>query len=691
MPHKFRFLFFLSTLVFFTASFISADSSFDTAENKGLIRSIKNIFKHLHYHNLELNDALSNKIYLSYIENLDPSKQFLLQSDLDYLKTFKFLQDDALVRENFEFVKLTETILKQRIEHTQKLVRKMLQTPISFEQKLFLHLKPEHRSFSQSQDSQEKLWRYILSYAVIQEYILLYKKEFPKKELSATSKIISKIEKQARENTLNNYERTLKRMYERPSSFYLNTWINSFTGSLDPHSNYIPAQDKEDFDIRMTGQLEGIGAVLTEEKGEIKVLEIVPGGAAWKQKGLEAEDIILKVSDHKHKNISLKDMPVSEAVHYIRGKKNTIVILDVRKADGQIKTIPIKREVVTLEASYAKSFIIKTKDKKSPYAYVQLPSFYRDFSNKKARNASDDLQKILISLKKKAIQGLILDLRNNGGGSLKDAIEISGHFIEKGPIVQIQDRSNSVKVLRDEDESVLYSGPLIVLTNHGSASASEIVAGALQDYSRAFILGSDHSYGKGTVQNLVPLRNGFGLSLRNNRQHNKGSLKITTDKYYRIDGTTTQYKGVLPDIVAPDVYDYLDIGENTQNYALPFSIIESVNYQKWQSPTQRKRIIGKSKQRIAQSTAFQKVKQRNEYLKSQSLKPIQLSLKAIVSEMETTKSFNKSLDSIQHSNLIKKIQAQNAAAKIDKKYIQTLEKDILIQEAVNILNDVNTF
>jgi carboxyl-terminal processing protease len=339
---------------------------------------------------------------------------------------------------------------------------------------------------------------------------------------------------------------------------------------------------KEDFDIQMSGSLEGIGALLREDDGMIKVVRIIPGSAAEKQGQLQAEDTILAVAEKNGEPVDISEMRIREAVSFIRGPKGTEVRLTVQKPDGSKRTIPIIRDVVQIEETYVKSTVVKNG--KNVIGYLRIPSFYRDFAaqsdGKESRNVSDDTQAELLKLKRQKISGLILDLRNNGGGALTDAVQISGLFLPGGPVVQVKDAQGTVRVLEDEDADVSYDGPLIVLVNQFSASASEILAAALQDYQRAIIIGGEHTHGKGTVQAMMDMNRNLPL-LQLQKYDDLGALKLTIQKFYRINGGSTQYKGVEPDLVVPSMFDYLETGEKYMDYSLPWDQVENVGYTPW--------------------------------------------------------------------------------------------------------------
>ncbi|MCL1979612.1 MAG: carboxy terminal-processing peptidase, partial [Proteobacteria bacterium] len=387
-------------------------------------------------------------------------------------------------------------------------------------------------------------------------------------------------------------------------------YFDAVARAFDPHTDYMPPTSKEDFDIQMSGSLEGIGALLREDEGLIKVVRIIPGSAAEKQGKLQAEDTILAVAEKSGEPVDISEMRIREAVSLIRGPKGTEVRLTVQKPDGTKRVIPIVRDVVRIEETYVKSTVIKNG--KGAIGYLRIPSFYRDFmaqsNGEESRNVSDDTLAELVKLKRQKIGGLIVDLRNNGGGALADAVQISGLFLPGGPIVQVKDSQGTIRVLEDDDRDVAYDGPLIILVNQFSASASEIVAAALQDYGRAFIIGSEHTHGKGTVQAMMDMNKNLPL-LHLKNYDDLGALKLTIQKFYRVNGGSTQYKGVEPDLVVPSIFDYLETGEKYMDYSLPWDQVDRVDYVRWRgNRSHRDQMWLAGKQWVEDSAAFKKIK-----------------------------------------------------------------------------------
>ncbi|MEO1715046.1 MAG: S41 family peptidase, partial [Bacteroidota bacterium] len=376
-------------------------------------------------------------------------------------------------------------------------------------------------------------------------------------------------------DVLKTFDDWYERLEKRKRSDYLSIYINSITNVFDPHTSYFEPIEKQNFDINMSGKLEGIGARLQSDGNYTKITSVIVGGPAWKQGDLKENDKIMKVAQDGEDPIDVTGMQLDDVVSQIRGEKGTKVILTVKKIDGSIADIEIVRDVVILEEGFAKSLILHTTAKEK-VGFISLPRFYDDFYDEEGRSCARDVATEIDKLKKENVRGIILDLRNNGGGSLRDVVTMSGFFIEKGPIVQVKARGRSPEVLEDNDPSVKWDGHLIVMVNQFSASASEILAAALQDYERAVIVGSTSTFGKGTVQRFYNLDRAIpGYS----ELKPFGEIKLTTQKFYRIDGGSTQLKGVTPDIILPDMYSYIETGEKEQEYPMNWTQIAPVPHE----------------------------------------------------------------------------------------------------------------
>jgi carboxyl-terminal processing protease len=512
-------------------------------------------------------------------------------------------------------------------------------------------------------------------------------------------KSFATIEKEAREKVLKDYDRLFERMEKLRREDRFSDYINSITEQFDPHTSYFSPNDKEDFDIGMSGRLEGIGARLQADGEYTKVSEIVVGGPAWKEKNLEAGDVIMKVAQEGQPAIDIRGMRLDDVVSKIRGKKGTKVILTVKKVSGTIQNITITRDEVLMDESFAKSVIIGQEGVLENIGYIYLPKFYADFDNNKGRFSFTDVAKEVEKLKKANVNGIILDLRNNPGGSLNDVVKMAGLFIEQGPIVQVKSRENEPYVMNDEDKSYAYDGPMVVLVNHQSASASEILAAALQDYKRAVIIGGTSTYGKGTVQRFVDLDR--TVSVANNLKP-LGQLKLTIQKYYRINGGSTQLEGVTPDIVLPDAFNYIKIGERENKSAMEWTKIAPARYsQNVFVINNMDDIKAKSKKRVETNPLFKAIDENAHRIKEQSDKKIYtLELDSYKKDMnsrkEQTKKFNalfKEIPGLSVENIpedAKLIQRDSASIARNQTFIKNIKKDVYIEEAMQVIKDLQT-
>jgi carboxyl-terminal processing protease len=476
---------------------------------------------------------------------------------------------------------------------------------------------------------------------------------------------------------------------------WFSNYVNSFVTQYDPHTVYFKPEDKDRFDVNISGRFDGIGARLQKRDGGIEIVQIILGGPLWKDKKIEAGDEIIKVGEPGKDPVNVIGMRIDDAIKLIKGPKGTVVELTVRrKVDNEIKTFPITRDEVVLEESYAKSTLIK-KDNKT-YGLITLPKFYVDFNDYKEINCASDVKKEIINLKKEGIEGLVLDLRNNGGGALQTVVDMTGLFIETGPIVQVKSIGNRKKVLYDKDPSVFWDGPLVILVNQMSASASEIMAAALQDYERAVVIGSDNTFGKGTVQNVLDLNR-----FLSNSDFDLGALKITTEKFYRINGGSVQLKGVESDIVTPNTYSHIEIGEADEKNPLKWDQIDKAQFRKWDGYYNLESVINDSKLRISKNELFSLIDQNAKWFserrknKSYSLnyntfKNDQKNNKLKLKKFDRIKDYNNNLNFNLLSDQSSKIKDTEEYKENRKRWHNSLKSDIYINESINVLLNLKT-
>ncbi|MBT3648023.1 MAG: carboxy terminal-processing peptidase [Flavobacteriales bacterium] len=691
-----------SYIVFETSSptFGEPTASESTKKDEVLMQVLINSLKSSHYSPKQINDEFSEDVFDLYLKRLDYAKRFLLEEDVQKLSKHKSQIDDAIKTSDYEFFDLSFEILTKRVKESRSYYEELLSESFDYSEGGQVELDGEKRGFQSTKKELKALWSQLLKYQMMARIHEMEKKQ---EETSAdndtmTIRSFEQVEAKARKSLSKSNQRFFDRMEKWNRDDLKEVYLNSIMNVFGPHTGYFPPKDKENFDISMSGQLEGIGAQLQEKDGYIKVTRIVPGSASYRQGELEEGDMILKVAQATDAPVDVVDMRLDEAVKLIRGKKGTEVRLTIKKISGQIKEISIIRDIVVLAETYAKSAILQneTGDK---IGYIKLPKFYADFNKTGGRSAAKDVKIELEKLKSEKVDGVILDLRGNGGGSLRDAIQMTGHFVKQGPVVQVKGRYTKPEVKKDNDMTVVYDGPLIVMINHFSASASEILAAAIQDYDRGIIMGSRSSFGKGTVQRFLELDRALTAADRDLRP--LGALKVTTQKFYRINGDATQIKGVGPDIMFPDQYNHIDIGEKEHDHVMEWDEIPAASYTVWNPTYNEEDIIVRSKKRIQGNSVMNKIDENGIRLKAESEQTV-ASLKYdeyVIKQMnleEQEKEFKDMLvpiESLLVSNLasdLEDIQSDTIKVDINEKWMKKLKKDVQLNEAVLVASEMNS-
>ena len=612
-PAKFvsRIVLFLLLVLLPVSGWAKTGDLFDTNRARLLGHMLQQQLSGKHYSQKPTNDALSEAAFDLYLKQLDFQKRFLLQSDVTELEKYRNQIDDAVRRGRLALPIGGRNILNNRVTQVQQMVDELLTEKIDPTVAERIETDPDKINYAASPGELHERWRKTLKGQILSRYISLREDEVGVDDdgalLPVDKEKDAEVMAQAQEKVGKTIHNLLKRMLEETEQDHYDRYLNAVARAFDPHTSYLPPMTKEDFDIQMSGSLEGIGATLREDDGYIKVVRVIPGSAASKQGQLGADDIILKVAEGSADPVDITDTRIRDAVALIRGKKGTEVRLTVKKPDGRKLVIPIVRDVVEIAETFAKGTTVVDEQSSKIFGYVKVPSFYRDYSGKTDRNVTDDLRNELKKLQEQHIDGLILDLRNNGGGSLSDAVSVTGLFIKTGPVVQIRSSGGKIQVMKDDDSSVEYDGPMIVLVNRFSASASEIVAGALQDYGRALIVGDEHTHGKGTVQALLDLDR--YVNLRGMEKYMPlGAIKVTIQKFYRISGESTQEKGVIPDIILPSRLDGLESGEKYLDNALPWDHIASADYEHWtKEPKNISKLQELTEEQIVKNEDFQEI------------------------------------------------------------------------------------
>ncbi len=700
---KFRGPIFVSVLLggFLFAAFYPR--KVENAEKDAVIMQVMlSFFEQLHFDPKKMDDSFSEKLYKSYTENIDGSRRFLTQEDLKKLEPFKTKLDDEATAGNYDFFSLSIDVMDAAVKKTQEYYKEILLQPAVLNSNDTYETDPEKRGFAKNDAELKELWRKILKFEVLSslaDKLEAQKKAVKVPENESRPKTQEELEVEARKDVLKNYNDWYVRMSKIKREDRLAMYLNTLTHVFDPHSDYLEPVEKQNFDIQFSGRLEGIGARLQTSGEFTKVYEIVVGGPAWKGKELQENDMILKVAQGDDGEfLDVTGMVVNDVVQYVRGKKGTKVRLLVKKVDGTVKEIAIVRDVVEFEDNFAKSAILPGVNPSEKIGYINLPVFYADFQNPDGRFCAKDIAAELEKLKGENVNGIILDLRNNGGGSLRDVVRMSGFFIESGPIVQVKSRGEDPEVMRDVDNRVQYNGPLIVMVNSFSASASEILAAALQDYGRAIIVGSKSTFGKGTVQrffNLDQAVNGY------EQYKPLGDIKITIQKFYRVNGGSTQLRGVTPDIILPDNYHYLPVGEREEEFPLQWTEIPAVAFS--QNAFKIKNLEDlkqRSKSRIDQDPAFQKVFAHAKYLETQKKNTVyNLSLTQIQQEdakiEKESEGYKNAFKEVVNTGVHNATPDQTNLSKADEKikarndeFLKNISKDVYIRETMRIMSDL---
>lgn len=674
-------------------SFIPNIKKEDPEKDKLIMELLAHILKIGHFSPVDINDSFSEKVFDKYIDAIDPTKRFFTQKDIADFEEHKQKIDDYITNKDLIFFELTQDRLKLRMKESQEVYADILKKPFDFTENETFNADYDNIGFTKNKSELKERWRKQLKLSVLST--VSEKLKIQEKDSLAEKKSISVLEEDAREKTkesLDEYFEFISSELDRNDWFSM--YVNAIVEQFDPHTFYFSPENKDKFDMSMSGSFEGIGARLQKKSEGVEISELISGGPAWRGRELEAGDLILKVAQGKEEAIDITSMRLDDVVKKIKGPKGTEVRLTVKKVDGTIQIISIIRDEVETEETFAKSSIVEKDGKK--FGIIYLPKFYISFDDKNNRDAYKDVALEIERLKEQNIDGIVMDLRDNGGGSLEAVVKMTGLFIEQGPIVQVKSKNQKADVLEDRDNRVQWTGPLVVMVNNFSASASEIFAAAIQDYKRGIVIGSKHTYGKGTVQNVISL----DQFLRNSNYGDLGALKTTTQKFYRINGGSTQLKGVMSDVIMPDRYTYLDMGERDEKASLPWDKIAPANYKT--IFTDFNTVIKKSNDRIANSEDFKLIDENAKWIfDRKDDKLYQLSLVGFNNEIEKSekelKRFKK-LDKYNNGYTFTSLPYEKALFEKDTilkekrvRWHEDLQKDIYMTEAIEISNDLYEF
>lgn len=707
----------LAVLLISAASCSFTNKSFDNPDkDKLLIDLITYVLENGHFDPKTFNDEFSRQVYDNYIESLDPLKRYFLQSDIDEFSAYREAIDDQIKTSDISFFNLTYERLMQRMDEASVMYKDVLETPFDYSKDDTINVDYDNLGYAKSKEERWERWRKQLKFSTLERYAsalesaedslgsetyddkaaldqaVEFEEGIDSSEMPTDDPVA--LEKKTREATLKTLGEYFEFMEDLDREDWFSAYLNAIVSGFDPHTVYFAPEEKERFDTSMSGKFEGIGARLQKKSDHIKIVEIISGGPAWRGDDLEVGDEIVKVGQEGEIPVSIVGMRLEDAVKLIKGPKGTKVLLTVKRVDGSIVEIPIIRDVVELEESYAKSSIVEKNGR--IFGVINLPKFYIDFEDYDGRNAYSDVAKEIERMKEAGVEGLVLDLRNNGGGSLKTVVDMAGLFIKEGPIVQVKSTGKKKEVLSDKDKRIQWEGPLVILVNELSASASEILAAAMQDYKRAIVLGSKQTYGKGTVQNIINLNQFLRGS---NEFGDVGALKVTTQKFYRISGGSTQLEGVKSDVVVPDKYSYTDIGEKDQDNPLPWDKIEPAPYEKWSGYIDYDLTIEKSKERMAQNPQLQLIDENAQWIKEQQEEKVYpLNIEAYKLEAQKDKEVMKRFREISEyqtdlsfTSLAyeKELMAQDTTLKAKReRWHKNLSKDVYIEEAIHVLEDL---
>ncbi|MFN8320652.1 MAG: carboxy terminal-processing peptidase [Saprospiraceae bacterium] len=662
-----------------------------------IISAMLQYVENVHYSPKPIDDQLSKFVFKTYLERVDAGKRYFTQADIDQLKQYETQIDDQINQRTFDFFNQSMTILDKRMALGEQYYNELIDQPFDLDQNRKIELDEEKKPYARDEAELKNYWKDFLTYEVITRL----DRKIDEQE---TSKEAKKTEAQLLEDVRKDIKKTFgdwfNRLKKLRRSDRFETYVGSICNYFDPHTDFFNPKEKQDFDINMGGKLEGIGARLQQDGDNIKVSDIVTGGPAWKGKELEANDIILSAAQEGKEAVDLTGMRVDDAVTHIRGKKGTKVTLTVKKQDGTVKQITITRDEVILDESFARSVIFDMPGVINNIGYIKLPKFYSSFEKEDGNSCAVDVAREIEKLKANNVNGIILDLRNNTGGSLNDVVDMSGLFIEEGPIVQVKSRQARPYVHQDRDERVQYAGPLIIMVNNMSASASEIIAAAMQDYGRAVIVGSASTFGKGSVQRFFDLDKAVSGS---DELKPLGEIKMSVQKFYRVNGGSTQLKGVIPDVVLPDNYMYIEVGEKEYENAMEWTEIEPQTYAQHVVKIENlPSIVEKSKKRVSGDEHFRRVQENAKRLKkNRDESVVSLSLKDYRSQMDALEKESKKYDELFKADLkgfaIKNLPQDVAGIDADESkkarnddWFKEMKKDFYLTETMQVMKDMIT-
>lgn len=690
----------LVLLLGFASCSFTENHSFETDnKDKLLIDLITYVLEKGHYSPKDLDDQFSTEAFSRFIKGMDPLKRYFLASDIETFEKYRLSIDDQLINKELVFFDEVYKVLSKRIEEAESRYERLLSDSFDLFSPSVVEIDYDEMSYVNTKAELEDRWRQQLTISllpVIDAQLEKYARENELEVESIEESVLLELQVKAREELKRTFYEYFHFIGELDREDYFSTYINAVVETFDPHTYYFAPTDKDRFDIAMSGKFEGIGARLQKKPEGTTVVEIISGGPVWRAKSLEVGDELLKVRQEEGETVDISGMRLDDAIELIKGPEGTTVYLTVKRTNGVVEEISVIRDVVELEESYAKS--VKISDEEYEYGLIHLPKFYVDFDDYNQRNAAIDVKAELMRLQKEGVEGVVLDLRDNGGGSLQTVVDMAGYFIDEGPVVQVRTAGDRREVQKDPEKGILYDGPLVVLVNELSASASEILAAALQDYGRAVIIGSERTYGKGTVQNVIPLSN----IIRSNELGDLGALKITTQKFYRVSGGSTQLEGVSSDIIIPDRYTYIDVGERDQDNPLSWDRIQAATFTPWHKQIDYERILSSSRERLSANRYVDLLDEEARWISAQREDDTTyLDLKSYRKNKEELKKKSKEFEALDQYDTRLKFSSlpyekslfnQDSILREKRdRWHKELAKDVYLEEAIAVLKDLKRY
>lgn len=675
----------------------ASDTDVTQAQRQQLLSAVGFLLEKQHYSPKEINDSFSKQVFYKFLGDLDGDKTLFLQSDINGLKKYEFTIDNEIHGAPIEFEPAVSVIYDKRFAETAIMYKGILARPFDFTVNETVVMDGDKLAYATTEEERKDRLRKQLKYYTLERYVdLLEQREKNKGKKDFVVKTDAELEKEARDKVGKFMDKRVERLkgtFNEGQRF--SVFINTITGLMDPHTDYMPPTEKRSFDEQMSGRFYGIGAQLQQDDYGIKIASIQTGGAAWKSGEISVNDVIIKVAQGKEEPVDVTGFDTQDAVKLIRGNKGTEVRLTLKKPDGTIKIVSMLRDEIVLDETFVRSAVIgQGKDK---IGYISIPDFYADFEKENGPRCSEDVAKEVVKLKAENVKGIIIDVRNNGGGYLYEVVQMVGLFINQGPVVQVREKDGRSSILSDRQTGVLYDGPLAVIVNELSASASEIFAAAIQDYKRGIIIGSTSTFGKGTVQKSVPFGNRIDAY---SGRTEYGAMKLTFQKFYRVNGGSTQLRGVTPDVVLPDQYEYMKIREKDNPASLPWDEIPQATYQVWQGHLPYESVIQKENARVKQNASLTLLNSNLVWLSKLADQPVNLNIeqyRLLQKKIRSTVTQNNNLMKAPADMTVEALQSDKdkfynnpdkAKGERYQAWLRFLKTDMHIDETVKIVSDV---